>query len=284
MDMLVYQISGPSGGKLAFLLNCSVKMPYGNEGYENWSCSKERDGILPMAINYGCDRKHLPETLNQSNCLNYNSEDTGDKVKCFEIFERLGIPYPKLVTDPANFDAPFLGRENKSSQGRGITKFKPKSENWNNYGCDFFVEYIKVAQEFRVHVFKGQVVCEFNKDFSNCDGFIHSKNFGSKLVFGRLNHPARFDIIDASIKALHGCGLDYGAVDIIADANGKWYVLEVNSAPSMAHSIGYLYAEKIAHFLGYKIEKFWTIKDDGKFVDNRRVLENFKYEKNVLQD
>lgn len=274
---MIFQQTGPSGGKLASLLNCSVKMPYNNSGYEKWCRPTERKGILPIAINYGCDKAHLPKSLNASNCLNYNSEDVGDKVKCFEIFDTLGIPHPQLVTDPANFDAPFLGRKNKSSQGNGITKFKPKSENWNKYKCDFFVEYIEVAQEFRVHVFKGQVVCEFNKDFSECKQFIHSKQFGSKLVFGKLNHPARFDIIDASIKALHGCGLDYGAIDIISDANGKWYILEVNSAPSMAHTIGFLYVEKFCHCYGYTIEKFWTVTQEGKIIDNRKTLENFKW-------
>ena len=275
---MIMQVSGPSGGKLAFLLNCSLKMPYGNQDrYSAWNKETDREGILPMAINYGCEKSKLPKSLNTSNCLNYNSEDVGDKVKCFEIFDSLNIPHPALIIDPANYDAPFLGRKNKSSQGNGITKFKPKSENWNKYGCDFFVEYIEVVKEFRVHIFRGQIICEFNKDFSHCKQFIHSKQFGSKLVFGKLDSPYRYDIIDASIKALHGCGLDYGAVDIIADENGKWYILEVNSAPSMAHTIGFLYAERFSQYFNYPIDVFWTIDQSGKLTDHRKTLEKFKW-------
>lgn len=276
--MSVYQNTGPSGGKLAFLLGCSVKMPHDNQNrYEKWSREEKRDGILPMAINYGCKKEKLPKSLNASNCLNFNSQDVGDKVKCFEIFDAFHIPHPQVITDPANYDGFFLGRKNNSSQGNGITKFKPRSENWNKRGSDFFVEYIEVAKEFRVHVFKGHVICEFNKDFTACKDFIHSKQFGSKLKFGPLDHPDRFGIIDASIKAIHGCGLDYGAVDIISDINDKWYILEVNSAPSMAHTIGFLYAERIAHFFNIELNKWWTINQDGTFTDNRKTLKDFTW-------
>ncbi len=268
---MIYQNTGPSGGKLAFLLGCSVKMPHGNQRYaaDRWSQETTRDGVLPIHINYGCAKKFLPE-----GCINYNSEDVQDKVYCFGIFDQHKIPHPKIITDPANYDNFFLGRKNNSSQGNGITRFKPRSENWNKRGCDFFVEYIDVEKEFRVHVIKGMAVIEFNKDFSKCRDFIHSKQFGSKLHFGKLDHPQRYDILDASIKAVHACGLDYGAVDIISEKEtGRWMILEVNSAPSLAHEIGYIYAEHFARLLDVKINKWWEITGTGEIIDNRKVLE-----------
>ena len=175
------------------------------------------------------------------------------------------------------FPRPFLGRQNNSSQGNGITKFRVNSPNLDKIKCDFYVEYIEVVKEFRVHIFKGHTICEFNKDFSKCEKFIHSKQFGSKLVYGKIDHPDRDNIVKASTMAINACLLDYGAVDIICDANNKWYILEVNSAPSMAHSIGFLYAERIAHYYNIPIDVWWEIDKSGKVIDNRNILKKFKY-------
>jgi D-alanine-D-alanine ligase-like ATP-grasp enzyme len=33
---------------------------------------------------------------------------------------------------------------------------------------------------------------------------------------------------------VYALGLDFGAVDILRDDEGKWYVLEINTAPGIA--------------------------------------------------
>jgi len=277
----IYSVGGgPSGGKLAYALKTSVVFPGPNgdnadEDAPEWEKNKEREFELPVAINYGVLQANLPQELNNDNCLNYYSSRARDKVRCFKVFQEYGIPHPKLISNPANYPKPFLGRRNKGSQGNGITKFRPNSPNWNNpkFKSDFFVEYIDIEKEFRVHVIKGLPICEFNKDFNDCPQFIHSGQFGAKLMFGAIDHPQRMDIINASVVALDRVGLDFGAVDICSErGTGKWYILEINSAPCLAHEIGYLYAENLSNLLGFKLKKWWKVTSTGQVIDYKETV------------
>ena len=266
---MIYSVNGPSGGKLAHLLKCTVLHPDmgWNRFYGEWGRDKVRETTIPMVINYGVKKEILiKNNVDPNNCLNYNSEDVADKLKCFEIFDQYNIPHPKVITDPANYEGVFLGRKNHSSQGNGIERFEPKSEDWDKKGSDFFVEYIEVEKEFRVHVIRGATM-EFNKDISKCTNFIHSKQYGSKLHFGALDHPDRFKIVNYSIQAVKACGLDYGAVDIIVEkGTGRWLVLEVNSAPSLANSFGYYYAQLLNHQYGLGLKFDWYINKDHQVI------------------
>lgn len=259
---MIYQNTGPSGGKLAHLLGCSVRMPYKNQDrYSNWNKEVVRDRIIPP-INYGCEMKYVP-----LECMNYHSELTKDKLYCFGIFEAAGIPYPKLI-NPEKYDKPFLGRKNNSSKGEGIVKYKAGSENWKKNKHDFYVEFINGVSEHRVYVWGNHIVAEANKDMSkNRHPFIKNFTNGSKLEVGYIKHPKRLNILDDCIAAVKYCGLDFGAIDIIIDDNNNYKILEVNSSPSFANIWGYLFAEHINRIFNLGINFEWTIDFKNKKIN-----------------
>lgn len=102
-----------------------------------------------------------------------------------------------------------------------------------------YVKYIKKQQEYRVHVINGEVIdiqrkarrkevpdAEVNWRVRNHDnGFVFAREGGVKL------HKAATDMALDVIKSL---SLDFGAVDLIYNqGQGKYYALEVNTAPGL---------------------------------------------------
>lgn len=103
-----------------------------------------------------------------------------------------------------------------------------------------YVEYVPKTQEYRVHVFQGNVIDiqrkarkkdvpdeDVNWKVRNLDGgFIYARDFAPEDLPADLTAKAK-----ATVDAL---GLDFGAVDIVFNKQRKKsYVLEVNTAPGL---------------------------------------------------
>lgn len=113
-----------------------------------------------------------------------------------------------------------------------------------------YTKYVFKVKEFRVHVVNGKVIDTQQKikdpDLevvswkvrSHDNGFIFARN-------GIAADPARDSLAVAATSAL---GLDFGAVDIIQDKKGVYYVLECNTAPGLEGQTIISYAEA---FRGY---------------------------------
>lgn len=250
----ILSCGGWSGGKLAFLLGTCVTFPNRNEDLKlAWQRNTTRKRQLSRAINLGCRKKFLPK-----DCLNYNSEFTQDKLAVWEAFDKIGIPHPMPLTEEQILSAPddyvFLGRQNRSSRGRGIVKYtkaewlKVKEASKSKKPLhDFYVEFLQFKSEHRVHILNGEVVCTLNKVVPpDSKNFIHTAEQGFPLSLGDLNHPEAELMCELSKKSVAACGLELGAVDLFVDEGGKIYVLEVNSDPGMPGHIGFLYAQLLS--------------------------------------
>lgn len=119
--------------------------------------------------------------------------------------------------------------------GEGIILFDPKEELPPD--APLYIQYKKKKKEFRVHVFKGEVIDitqkKKRKDF---DGEINTKirNYHNGWVYCREEISIPEDLVEQAIKAVEALGLDFGAVDIIYNKKeDKSYVLEVNTAPGL---------------------------------------------------
>lgn len=107
-----------------------------------------------------------------------------------------------------------------------------------------YTKYVFKIREFRVHVVAGKVIDTQKKIRdpdqeptnwkirSHANGFIYVRN-------NIANSSERNELAIAAINAL---GLDFGAVDIVEDKAGKFYVLEVNTAPGLEGKTVELYA------------------------------------------
>lgn len=101
-----------------------------------------------------------------------------------------------------------------------------------------YVEYIKKAQEYRIHVVRGQIIDIQQK--RRCRGVpdeqvnyqVRNSHFG--WVFCRDNVVCPVAAQTASVAAVSALGLDFGAVDVgWNEHNGAATVYEVNTAPGL---------------------------------------------------
>lgn len=102
--------------------------------------------------------------------------------------------------------------------------------------------------EFRVHVWRGKVLCTTRKypdgNAPNQHIWNHGNGYVQKTVtkMGDLMDDTLAHVATSAVTAL---GYDFGAVDIAMAKDGTMYVLEVNSAPSLIEERAALYVAEI---------------------------------------
>lgn len=110
-----------------------------------------------------------------------------------------------------------------------------------------YVQYIKKIHEFRVHVFRGEVIDVQQKKKrldSEANYLIRSHQNG--WIFARQEVNPDPKVLEESIKAVSALGLDFGAVDVIWNQHYQTaYVLEVNTAPGLEGTTLGRYVEAI---------------------------------------
>lgn len=112
--------------------------------------------------------------------------------------------------------------------------------------CPLFVQYIKKAKEFRVHVAFGSVIdiqAKRKRTDFNGETDYAIRNHHTGWVYCRENIEEPNDLREQALKAILTLGLHFGAVDLIYNQHqNKSFVLEVNTAPGLAGSTVESYA------------------------------------------
>jgi glutathione synthase/RimK-type ligase-like ATP-grasp enzyme len=92
-------------------------------------------------------------------------------------------------------------------------------------------QLINKTAEYRVLVAQGRAVWVVKKIPANPQAIAWNVNQGGRFEnISWDNWPLK--VVKTAIQAWKLSGLDFGGVDIMEDADGKCYVLEINSAPS----------------------------------------------------
>lgn len=176
-----------------------------------------------------------------------------NKISTFTKFREAGVSCPEFTTDPQvaarwALECPVVGRKTVTgSGGRGIVIYElpeglqelPAVFIQDMSRCLLFTKYKKKRKEFRVHVFKGEVIHtqEKRKERNVDDRNDRIRNRDNGWVFcveGITPSTARDTV---AISAVQSLGLDFGAVDIIwNERENQYYALEVNSAPGIEGS------------------------------------------------
>lgn len=159
------------------------------------------------------------------------------------LMQREGVPVPKSFLDTkamiASLPKPtdrFVLRPFKHSKGHymrvGSAAEIMLHAKKKAYTDGYISQFIDKVKEYRVFVVSGKVAAVAIKIPENADAA--AWNHAAGAVFDNLRWDAwPLKACEAAIKATKTVGLDFGAVDVIEDAQGNPYVLEVNTAPAV---------------------------------------------------
>lgn len=211
----LYAIKGPTGRLLKQLLRDK----------------KLLGGPVQGAVNYGYGGDHGMPTLN----ANAGRLDKYRELVALDDAQVQTVPFSRSAAD---LDAPIFGRKFHHSKGADIFVYNIRPLLRGDHLSDFYTQLIPKVREYRVWVFRDKCLATYEKVLT----YQHklgkrgrSKavwNWGNGYAFEFRqgeNVPKRLKALGMS--AVEALGLDFGAVDIIEDAHGWFYVLEVNTAP-----------------------------------------------------
>lgn len=183
--------------------------------------------------------------------LNPDISNVTNKRVMRELFASHNVPMPKLVSKEFLLNGihnfAVVGRPDTHTKGRGfwlcatpLGVAKAMHGTRKKRAATHFMEFIVAPREYRVHIFKGKSIRISQKVFAyedTPDGGMTIRNYVTGKPTHNINH-----VRAAAKKALDAVGLDFGAVDILANDSECW-VLEVNAAPGLGGSMGRLYAQ-----------------------------------------
>ena len=193
--------------------------------------------------------------------------NASNKLTAFRILAEHGVPpttVPEFTTSKE--DAEIWRQEGSSvvcrtmlraNSGRGIVIINPTEggDRFSIPDAPLYTKYIKKSQEYRVHVFNGEVKDTQRKMRKQNvpDEAVNwqIRNLAGGFIFGRegvLPDTVRDNL---AVQAVQALGLHFGAVDIIYNNyHDQYYVLEVNTAPGLEGTTLEVYTDAINAILG----------------------------------
>jgi glutathione synthase/RimK-type ligase-like ATP-grasp enzyme len=215
--------------------------------------------IQDVIINWGTQR----DVPGQARVLNNPRSvyKASNKLVALQTMESQGVSVPRYHTSLVGQEREgmiWVGREQLSGHsGQGIVLL---TEHTTLINCPLYTEYIPKVREYRAIVVgdnvvdlkqkkKRRPVSEENPDGWEGEHDEHVWNLDGGYIFARdgINRPDGIDQL--SVSAVSALGLDFGAVDIIEDASGVLYVLEVNTAFGLEGTTIELVGEAIKELL-----------------------------------
>ncbi len=173
-----------------------------------------------------------------------------DKLSTFKILKSKDVTTIEWTENPEVATAWWeqghivVGRKTLTGfGGDGIILFEETKPQKN---CLLYTKYKKKKNEYRVHVFKDEVLDITQKKKKTGSPELNTKirNYHNGWVYCRSNIHIPDDLSSLALKAIEALELTHGAVDIIwNEKEDKCYVLEVNTAPGLVGTTLTKYAQ-----------------------------------------
>lgn len=181
-------------------------------------------------INYGSSSlRYTGEVLNKPEAV----ANAVNKRVALEMMRDADLPTLLVDLTETSSDLRLVGRPDHHSQGRyfyicaGVEGVN-QAMALRRHPATHFMKYLTDFREFRVHIVNGKCIKiseksggEGTQNHRNGATFHYPENFNHKKTLRKL-----------SKQAVECLGLDLGAVDLIYK-DGKFYLLEVNTAPCL---------------------------------------------------
>lgn len=182
-----------------------------------------------------------------------------NKKKTFLKFAEHNVPCPEFTTDVDEVakwlkkEIVFARTKLTGHSGQGIVVLEKGTQEIPK--APLYVKYKKKAREFRVHVFKDEIIdVQEKRKKVDFDGERNNqiRSHDNGWVFCREGlaeyHPGALH--EVALSAVSALGLDFGAVDIIYNAReGKYYALEVNTAPGIEGETMFSYVCSVLNYV-----------------------------------
>ena len=161
---------------------------------------------------------------------------TRNKYEELQTLHSAGIAVPPHHTSRESMllTYPIMGRNFKHTRGRDIV-WLPNSRKVARHASDYFTQYIPHRREFRVWSYRRIPIGCYEKlqqrPVERPSAF-RVWNYRNGYAFTFLRDAPQA-LKELGCRAVDALGLDFGAVDIIEDFAGRYWVLEVNTAPGV---------------------------------------------------
>lgn len=240
MHYLLYSPEGSDTGKALIV---ALK----NEGIDIAGGSKLPDGKVDVLIRWGSrtpiQKGTAKKVVNTATAI----ASAGDKLQTAITLAESGLhlEQPKIWTQNSpDLTFPVLGRRREHSHATDVQFVGSKFDlNWaltHDPKSEYFVQFVPVDTEWRIHVYRGKRIRTSVKYLADesLRSPIGIRNRASGWKFRHPTHeekpPAKLDL--AAKYAVEMLGLDFGAVDCARLDNGHCCIFEINCAPGLVTS------------------------------------------------
>ncbi len=180
--------------------------------------------------------------LNEAKAIHW----VADKATSRDVIANAGfapkswLSYDEFINyedDDADDMKTFIVRKRVHAQGRNLDHCKTPAEvkaACRKYGeGNYYIsEFIDKKEEYRVCIVSGRVAWIARKTPADPNAVAWNVAQGGRFDNVRWDEWP-LEAIRVAIEAFELSGLDFGGVDVMVDVEGKAYVLEINSAPSL---------------------------------------------------
>lgn len=244
MKLFMYTYNKGSEGAKALSQELGIKR-IKHEG------SKFRGGRGKAIINWGASTVS-DQALACERILNHPNAiiNASNKLKTFELLKEAGVSIPPFWTKKDEIEAGNVIVCRTVLNGHSGAGIVISDDADSVVPAPLYVKYIPKKEEYRYHVFNGEVVDVQRKarkmDVPKEDVNWKVRNLDGGFIFAREGVVASPVASEEAIKAVAALGLDFGAVDIIWNQKeDKYFVLEVNTAPGLSGTTLEGYAKRI---------------------------------------
>lgn len=206
-----------------------------------------------LIVNWGCGGNNFRSTQdfniqagNNVPRLNRNTNTATNKLEAFRAMCGAGINVPEY-TSSLNIARRWVAMGHRvycrtNLRGHSGEDIVMADQDNLPIQAPLYTREVVKRHEFRFHVVGGQVIDGVRKAFradvarEDRDRTIMNHAAGSVFIrSGRSLTEAHQDqeLHQMCVRAVGAVGLDFGAVDVMSDSDGNYYVLEVNTAPGL---------------------------------------------------
>ncbi len=236
------------------------------------SLPEEVDGIL---IRFGTRiTLRASITYNTNAAIKLASEKLAARLKMQQedvripkTFKASDVSIATINNEPELF--PLIARPLVHAQGKelyvvnSVADYKKLPKN-----IGYYSQFIPKDSEYRVHAAHGKILSVMRKPAPEDPTQVAWNRHQTEDPFTPIPWSEwNFDVCLQAMKAIKALGLDFGAVDVIAK-DGIAYVLEVNTAPSLATSPYML--EKYANYFNWLCASA-TAREHFDFTQYKKV-------------